>query len=561
MVFMGMYPNKYIGGNPFMLNGIGGGLLYGGVHPSLISNGGLNYFSGNVTSPIGTQIPALNPQVQPQNQVQVQNNDGFYPQTDAAKIQNLQSALDGAKNEQGIVGKFWDGIKGATGLGLSGKKCQNYINSVKSGQMSYEEALGKIGKYKSKQTGAVNMLSGIASGTLGALAIGLAVPTGGLSLGALFTAGAVGAGAKAGIKTLDRATNNVENDAFDAKKIIKDGLSGALNGVVTASTMGIGKDVLLTSGSAKEALKQGALAGAKGGAIAGAAQGAGDYTIECAFEENQKFEADELIQNTAYSAIAGGITGAVTGGITAHARFNKFNPDTGAGGGSNPVNPSGDNGTIYIGPNDYEIIEPSGPKVLGQQPVQQQTIIDADFVEIPAGTSNPAGVKPVAAETPVVKTEPLGLPAPKNEPDISIITGGSKKNNFIPDGAAGNQTLIVPDTKQPAGLLPSGTENVSLLPAGQNSGTGEIIPLPGPSSESGAVVVPEISVGETGASSGAGQVDPLKENLARLIHSKKNPEIPSSAASDNLKENAAGLIHGVKQSKLAKLKAFFGHKE
>ena len=51
MAFFGMYPSKYIGGNPYGFNGLygfGAPSFFSSAHPSSINNGGVNYFSGNI---------------------------------------------------------------------------------------------------------------------------------------------------------------------------------------------------------------------------------------------------------------------------------------------------------------------------------------------------------------------------------------------------------------------------------------------------------------------------------------------------------------------------------
>ena len=323
MAFFGMYPSKYIGGNPYGFNGLYGfnaPSFFNGAHPNSINNGGVNYFSGNIQGTQNVQMaaPIQNTQnVAPNNNIQAPVQDTYQPQTMNAQVQNLQNTLNNAKNEQGIIGKAWDGIKGLTGIGLSEKKCQKYINNVQNGTMSYDEAFSKISKYSGKQKSGVNLITGISTGVVTAAALGFAPLTGGASI---LAAAGIGAATKAGLKTVDRATNNIQNDAFNIKQIAKDGLSGALDGAVSTATVGIGKEAVLSATTAKEAMKQGVIAGAKGGAISGAAIGAGDYSIDCAFGD-QKFEADDLIINTAYGAVAGAATGAVIGGIQGKKTF------------------------------------------------------------------------------------------------------------------------------------------------------------------------------------------------------------------------------------------------
>lgn len=576
MFFNGMYPTNHIGGYPM---GIGAVSMFGGQHPSSFRNGNLNYFSGiqpQAIQPIQTIKGSYAP-----NYVQANTltNDVFTPQNANAKVQNLNAILQKAQNEQGVVGKFWDGLKGVTGIGLSSKKCQNYINKVSSNQMSYEEAYTEVSKYGFKQKSAVNMLSGIASGVCSAFAIGLAPATGGASI---LAAAGVGAASKAGIKTLDRATNNVQNDALNAKQIVKDGLSGALNGAVSGATIGIGKEAVAAATTAKEALKQGVIQGAKGGAISGAAIGAGDYTIECAFEDDQEFKVDDLVRNTAYSAVAGGATGAVIGGLTSYSRFTKPS-ETPVVSTGDELGATGADDTLLLGPPK------KGETVVSttatDTPVEKVTVVKP---KKKAPTTSTGKKKPTSTSkkrTPrrtVKKTEPK-VTTPKNGeviPEAEVITTSGLTNDkgqyllspgrpqydpyALTKGKFENQPFFVDDldiipisdgvdvvttpAQKPQLLLGDGgrSQQKLLMPPKAAitdevvSSGGEVILLPGE--------VKPIDVPET---------DLLKENLIRLNTQKKTTVAPADSVADNLKANTASVTTKAKTGIGAKIKSFF----
>ena len=429
MAFFGMYPSKYIGGNPYGFNGLygfGAPSFFSGAHPSSINNGGVNYFNGNIQGAqnVQTAAPIQNSQnLAPNNNVQAPIQDTYKPQTMNAQVQNLQNTLNNAKNEQGVIGKAWDGIKGLTGLGLSEKKCQKYINNVQNGTMSYDEAFSKISKYSGKQKSGVNLITGISTGAITAAALGFAPLTGGASI---LAAAGIGAAAKAGLKTVDRATNNIQNDAFNIKQIAKDGLSGALDGAVSSATIGIGKEAVLSATTAKEAMKQGAIAGAKGGAISGAAIGAGDYSIDCAFGD-QKFEADDLIVNTAYGAIAGAATGAVIGGIQGKKAFKPQND------GKTPP-PESDSPKPKAPDAEEPKVEPKAAEPT-PTPAAEEPKVEPKAAE---PTPTPA------AEEPKVEADPL------KENIASFVSG--KKAGVAPQDAAsdnlkGNAAKVITDKK------------------------------------------------------------------------------------------------------------------
>ena len=196
------------------------------------------------------------------------------------QAEELSSMLSDTEDKQGIVGSAWNSFKSFIGIGSSTKKCENAISDFKEGKISYDEAKAIISDFDSKQESSVNMFSNIATGVVVAGVVASAVATGGLSLGAVAAAAGVGGATKAGLKFADRATNNVKGDALDGKQIVKDGLSGAVEGVATAATMGIGSAVKNVAGeTAKSTLKgaiiSGAKEGAKTGGVAGAITGAG----------------------------------------------------------------------------------------------------------------------------------------------------------------------------------------------------------------------------------------------------------------------------------------------
>ncbi len=335
MSFFGLYNGGYLNFNPFMYTR---GVAFGANHPSFINNGSnfvnnplsnnsggpINYFTGKpVYGSVQQNITPLNTVSGIQNTQINQQSDTFIPQNNSINNGELDTLLTNAKNKQGIIGKTIDSFKSSTGLGLSSKKCQRYIDDYKNGKMTYSEVLEKINKYDYKQTSSTNLISSLISGSIGILAASLVIPTGGLSLGALAAASGACALSKVSIKTIDRMTNNVQKDALNPKQLAKDTLQGAIDGFATASVMGMGKNVLAGASTLKETIKLGTLNGFKAGAISGAIMGAGNYTVECATEKDEKFEGDKLIVNTVTSSLAGGITGSLLGGIFSFLGFKK----------------------------------------------------------------------------------------------------------------------------------------------------------------------------------------------------------------------------------------------
>lgn len=233
-------------------------------------------------------------------------------------IASLKEAFSEVQDEQGLVGKLWNGFKNLTGLGLGSNDVQEKIEQYEQGEITYEEALDTIESFSDKQEGAVNLIANTITGVATA---GITIATGGA--GALLMGAAIGGAAKAGVKTFDRATNNVAGDALDTKEIIKDGLTGAVDGMVSAATAGIIK-APIAGQTVKQAIKQGAIQGATSGAISGGVTGAADYTVNT-ITDNEEFTFEGLLQTTAQNAITGAVFGGVLGGITGGVSQNALN--------------------------------------------------------------------------------------------------------------------------------------------------------------------------------------------------------------------------------------------
>lgn len=557
-MFFGMYPSKYIAGTPFGVSNAP--FFMTGNHPSAILRANYNYFATGNNS-VQTQIPVqMTAATVPANISTAQNNvsipinnqiqnDRFIPNDLQSQVNNLQNALNNAKNEQGLIGKTIDNIKGTFGIGISSKKCQSYIEALKSGQATYEEAYNNILKYQSKQKNGVNIAAGIISGTLAAAATGFK-PATGSKLKQVLMAATVGAAAKAGIKTTERGTNNVQNDALNPALIAKDGLSGALDGAVSASVIGIGKEAVLGASTKKEAIKQGVIAGAKGGAISGGVIGAGDYTIDCAFGE-QKFEADNLITNAAYGAGLGAVTGGVTGGIVAGKNFNK---------GEIPVNPKGNN-PLDDGPDGK--IKPEGS-------LKTDDITPKDTKDTPVITPDDAKLTPE-------KTSPEALP------QFDPYKKGQSADDYIMEQISAQMKKDAA-SKKPVGLLGDGSTKAA-EPDIEVLTPDEII-MPNETANKGVktaepkdiIDVDYIEIKDaipdgkaepllSGGSSpqieppvkpqAEAKIDPLKDNFSKTISGIKKGTSIDSTSDDIVKQNASRVITGKKSGILAKIKGIF----
>lgn len=233
-------------------------------------------------------------------------------------IDALYTKLSEVEDKQGVFSNAWNDIKETTGLGTSVEKCDEAIQKYQKGEITFEEASEIIDKFAEKQDNSLNLFSNIATSAAAIAAVAAAtVLTGGIGAVAAVAIGA-GAGAitKTGFKLTDRATNEIENDALDAKQIAKDTLSGALTGGMAAYTMG-------TAGSVAEVgVKKAAISCAKTGAKTGALGGSANYTIDCAFDENKEFKVGDMMKSTATGAVVGATVGGVMGAANGLLRTN-----------------------------------------------------------------------------------------------------------------------------------------------------------------------------------------------------------------------------------------------
>ncbi len=147
---------------------------------------------------------------------------------------SLTSRLYEIKDEQGLLGKAWDGFKNLTGIGASSNKAEMAIEQYENGEISYEEAQKILEKYEDGQNMVVDVIGDMTSGIV-AVGAAMAAPfTGGASL--LF-AGAIGAAVKVGIKGTDSI---IGGKKYGLKEIGYDLITGSINGAMAPLTNALG---------------------------------------------------------------------------------------------------------------------------------------------------------------------------------------------------------------------------------------------------------------------------------------------------------------------------------
>ena len=199
--------------------------------------------------------------------------DSFEYQTSDinANARELYDELEQTREDQGIIGKLWDGFKNLTGFGAGSNKAEDAIKQYENGEISLEEAKEKLNGYQQGQETCVDVVGDIVSGIVAVGAFALAVPTGGASLVAgLGMAAAAGAGTKIAVKATDAVMGGRE---YTGKDLLYDAATGAVNGLFAPVTNGVGACVTKTVGKklgltvvkegTKEAIEQGAKQGLK----------------------------------------------------------------------------------------------------------------------------------------------------------------------------------------------------------------------------------------------------------------------------------------------------------
>ncbi len=223
-------------------------------------------------------------------------------------IAHLENKLEQVKGEQGIFGKTWNGIKEISGLGTSEKKCETMLEKYEDGEVSFDEAMEYLNKFESKQENTTELAKNILTG-VGAIAVATTTAGTGLGFVAAAQAGApIGAAIKTTLGVADRATNDVKDDALNAKNIAKDTISGAITGMTSAVSSGVGKGIV--NGEVKTSIANGAKCGLACGAISGSTS----YMTNVALDDDKKFNFGDLTKATATSALVSGTVGAAVGG-------------------------------------------------------------------------------------------------------------------------------------------------------------------------------------------------------------------------------------------------------
>jgi len=150
------------------------------------------------------------------------------------ETQTLYDEFLEIKEQQGLIGKAWDGIKNLLHLKNSSNNVENVIKQAQNGEITTDEAKERLNGYKEGQKMCVDVTGDIVSGIAAVGAAALAPVTGGASL--LVAAGA-GAVVKTAIKAGDSAISGREYKLTDFGYDI---ITGSINGVMAPLSNAIG---------------------------------------------------------------------------------------------------------------------------------------------------------------------------------------------------------------------------------------------------------------------------------------------------------------------------------
>lgn len=88
------------------------------------------------------------------------------PDLKSASLSNIKDDLEKTKNEQGLIGRTWDGFKNLTGIGDGSDKVEKAIQRFNNGEITEDEAKKALEEYKDGQKTCVDVAADVASGVI-----------------------------------------------------------------------------------------------------------------------------------------------------------------------------------------------------------------------------------------------------------------------------------------------------------------------------------------------------------------------------------------------------------
>lgn len=166
--------------------------------------------------------------------VKISEDDILEGEEEVNEADKLLEELQTIKEDQGLIGKAWDGIKNLFNMKNGSENVESLIERAKNGEISLDEARERLEGYKEGQKMCVDVAGDIVSGIAAVGAAALAPVTGGASL---LVAAGVGAGTKIAIKATDAAVGGRE---YGIRDVGYDVITGSINGLMAPLSNAIG---------------------------------------------------------------------------------------------------------------------------------------------------------------------------------------------------------------------------------------------------------------------------------------------------------------------------------
>lgn len=217
-----------------------------------------------------------------------------------AKIEEYQKLVDSLDpNSDDFAAQY----KAITGQDFSKESLEGLMGG--NSMISNSFAVESIMDYEETQKMGKDIVCGVGT----ALAVVAAVPTGGLSLGAVAIGTGVGAGTMVALKATDGLTSA---EGYSWEQLARDAASGALQGALVPVTAGVAGTVGKSLGkTALSATAKGTISGAAAGATYGGVYSGGNYIAQNVGKEN--FSFGDLGKTTLTGTFAGAVGGAAAG--------------------------------------------------------------------------------------------------------------------------------------------------------------------------------------------------------------------------------------------------------
>lgn len=277
----------------------------------ILSINSLNYLNFEPKNGVKKTSCANNSCVDDKNSIfTLPSKDSFeLSKENSTENNSIKNKFEKIKEEQGLIGRAWDGVKNLFNLKSGSKNVQKAIEKFEAGEITKDEADEALSKYEKGQKMCLDVFADVTSGIVSVGLAAFAPVTGGASL--LVAAGA-GAAVKTGIKAGDAIISGRD---YEAKDAFYDVVTGSLNGAIAPLSSGIGG--VAGTGVAKllglETIETGVKSAGKSALANLLSKGGIQYAAGAGAKGGIKLFAKKAVAYGADMAVDGAISGAVDG--------------------------------------------------------------------------------------------------------------------------------------------------------------------------------------------------------------------------------------------------------